>query len=408
MFNRKHFHYTETQDLFRLLKPLHGGNFAPQVYENWYRARHYALNILHVQTPYDGKLAQDGVHFVLRGASPIMLSVARQIALIAHYPTFQEENGKNRTVITILYKKEEIDDIISELSKEEYLCHLPRLCKYTILEGSKEGYLKINKEHEDSYLDIELELIGFNSSDYDAYSYREKDMVINEEDIPPYQEAFSLIDIRKAKRVNMVYHVGADIDNLPADDPNTAERYSKALHYFCYQQSPMETQKKWDELCGNHRDSAIDQINLRNMISNVLCADCFETRLKAVINKKEVGIDDDAEITTTEIDKLIRKKYFYILGQVKSNLAQLAKCEHYRWIAEKLIFGILPLSEKERFEDEHKFGDDRKNYRKSLKKKGIHIDLCSYRTLRRINPGDMKYDCFLMMAMPRILRESLQ
>ena len=51
------------------------------------------------------------------------------------------------------------------------------------------------------------------------------------------------------------------------------------------------------------------------------------------------------------------------------------------------------------------FGRDRTAYRKRLKNNGIHIDLCSYRDLRRINPGDMKYDCFLMIAMPRIILE---
>ena len=47
------------------------------------------------------------------------------------------------------------------------------------------------------------------------------------------EELEETIDISMAKRVNMVYNVGRDIDNLPPDDPNTAERYDKALFYFC-------------------------------------------------------------------------------------------------------------------------------------------------------------------------------
>ena len=44
---------------------------------------------------------------------------------------------------------------------------------------------------------------------------------------------------------------------------------------------------------------------------------------------------------------------------------------------------------------------------KGLKKKGRHIDICSYKDLRRVNPGDMKYDFFLMLAMPQIMRSYL-
>ena len=48
----------------------------------------------------------------------------------------------------------------------------------------------------------------------------------------------------------------------------------------------------------------------------------------------------------------------------------------------------------------------RKEYRDSLKKEigeRAHIDLCSYSDLRRVNPDDMKYDSFLMLAIPNIL-----
>ena len=46
------------------------------------------------------------------------------------------------------------------------------------------------------------------------------------------------------------------------------------------------------------------------------------------------------------------------------------------------------------------------NRKNNTKEDGTpHIDLCSYRELRRVNPDDMKYDCFLMLAIPKILEK---
>ena len=91
----------------------------------------------------------------------------------------------------------------------------------------------------------------------------------------------------------------------------------------------------------------------------------------------------------------------------------LSKSEHARWAVEKLIMGFRPLNEEERLDDEklaaHK--KKRKEYRNNLKKnssKLAHIDLCSYSDLRRVNPDDMKYDSFLMLAIPNILAKVIQ
>lgn len=66
--------------------------------------------------------------------------------------------------------------------------------------------------------------------------------------------------------------------------------------------------------------------------------------------------------------------------------------------------GFAPLTMEDWYEIESCFGKERRNMIRELKKKGRHIDLCSYRDLRRVNPGDMKYDYFLMLAMPQIMR----
>ena len=71
-----------------------------------------------------------------------------------------------------------------------------------------------------------------------------------------------------------------------------------------------------------------------------------------------------------------------------------------------------PFNNEERYRDEalhvqFRNKDKIKRYRDSLKKNDhilAHIDLCSYRDLRRINPVSLKYDSFLMLAIPRILK----
>ena len=90
----------------------------------------------------------------------------------------------------------------------------------------------------------------------------------------------------------------------------------------------------------------------------------------------------------------------------------LSKSEHARWVVEKLIMGFRPLNEEERLEDETLSTNKkrRKEYRDGLKKnaaKLAHIDLCSYSDLRRVDPDNMKYDSFLMLAIPKILENTM-
>ena len=385
------------EDLFGMLRRSNGTKFDEKIIKNWYKARKYVLEALGEHDVFDNIInRKQQVHVVLEGTSELMMSVARQIAFLVHYPTFDDVTGKNRTVITILFdnKSMETGSIIDLVSNEEYLCKLPQYCKCTVWNYGEETKKKVL--HEQSFLDIELELIDFNGTDFNKYesvdALRIKESYIQDDSFD------EVVDISMAKRVNMVYNVGADIDNLPPDNPNTAERYYRALLYFCYQQSPNDTQKAWDAI-------GDEQIEIKNKLSNVFCSDCFPSRLKYIINKNKK--DEDKTVDSISLSKYMVEKYQKVLSIVKDNLESLARCEHARWNVEKLLLGFRPLSEKEHLEDEQLFGRDRAAYRKSLKNQGIHIDLCSYRDLRRINPGDMKYDSFLMVAMPRIMVERI-
>ncbi len=420
-----------TEDLFYNLYHLHpvdnNGNrtqnddrddykcepFNNETIKGWYYARKYVLDKLATEKNWGAEgitpFSNDRVHIVIHyNGDPMSLFIARQVALVMHFPNFSEEDGKTKapsdtTVITILYNKKE--DIIKLLRREEYLCNLPDVCRCTFVDWSNK---KETIENEHSYIDIELELVAFeqedNFKDYESRDYGSlQPIIIPQGEINNVYEQKDVklnMDVTNARRVNMVYNVGTDIDNLPADDPNTAERYSKALLYFYYQQSQNDTLTKWNGLASYNKEEdwhkVTWQIQLRNKLSNVFCADCFEIRLMSILccTKRE-------ELK----DKIVNHEK-ETLSKVKANLQILAQCEHVRWNTEKLILGFAPLTPQEQYEGHRFFGSSRNAYRKNLKNnKAHHIDLCSYQDLRRRDPNNMKYDCFLMMAMVRILKE---
>ena len=392
--------------------------FDEEVIEGWYRARQYVLYLLEQDRNMGAEginpSSSDHVHVVIHyNNNPLALYIARQVALVAHFPNFKEGDEKenapeNCTKITILYNRNKHSDILEELKKEEYLCNLPHVCKCVLVDGNtgEDIGTPINGQ---SYIDIELELVAYDKEeDFCKYPREEvvtnslKPVIVNNKTLQEIsQNEYSHeIDIRTARRVNMAYKVGADIDNLPPDDPNTAERYEKALLYFCYQQPQAETERKWEELCSDkEKDNTLAyQINLRNKLSNVFCSDCFSTRMKSVIK----------ECKRKRLHELLQNNEKELSSDIKKNLQVLAQCEHARWNVEKLILGFFSYTAEEQWRYTRKFGSERSSYRKTLKDKGHHINLCSYHDLRRIDPGNKKYDCFLMLAMVRILKENIE
>ena len=379
--------------------------FSPQTIGNWYAARDFVLG---AAEPLDGSRgigpsSERHVHAVLDGTSDLMLCVARQIALTAHYPNFNETTGANRSVITIAYNGRETADITRLITREEYLCNLPLLCRRVMKTWDGDAESMVSSANDDSFIDIEIELVDTGNADRGAYmewKRRQCDCIaITEDDVKRHADSHAddmthTIDINNARRANMVYHVGADIDNLTADDPTTAERYDRALQYFCYHLGHQATRNAWNTFFrhdnGEPTPYAENQQAVRNIMSNVCCADCFEARLRSVTD-------------TDDIYGALTDKYNKVNTAVRRNLKALVASEHARWNVEKLIFGFMPLSARDRLKDECLFGEERQAWRKQMKKRGVHIDLCSFRDLKRQNPGDIKYDCLLVLAIPRIL-----
>lgn len=353
------------------------GPFTEETVRNWYIARSYILEKLKDISFAPGTGGH--LHAVVDGDSPLMLAAARQLALSAHYLNFVEHDAfdrlvcRNRTLITLVSRKEAAD-ILKELEKEEYLGNLLKYARHTVSGKVENG---------DSYLDIEWELVrecpagtGF--------------LLITEDEIKAFansrepDDLFS-IDTRKAVFASRVYDLGAVIDNLPHEDIHSPGRYNRALDTFQFK--VLEDKKKLQLVTAEWNDPAV----VRNGLSNVFCTDCFESRELAVRQLYPVG----RKVGDKERNAIWERYNF-----------ALSLSEHGRWVTEKLILGFSPLSEQELLQYESLFGKKRAAYSRLLKNDSTHpahIDLRSYRDLCRIDPDSLKYDSFLMLAIPLIL-----
>ena len=360
-----------------------GQRFDSEIVRNWYIARQFVLDKFIEKEIGFVPNSKEHLHVVINGDSHIMLSIARQVALTAHFVNFQEGSEwaepENRTVITIISKN---PAIFTELQKEEYLCYLPKYCK-TVYHGktsANEGFyidIELHIQKECPNLNGEKETICFSEQDVDTY--------IKDKDV----EKLLDIDTRKAIYASRIYDLGAELYNIPAEDIHCTERYMLALDVFQHEMLKKEVNKITTE-----NWKAMNLSIIKESISNVFCSDCFVFRETCLVK--------------SEREKYRRSKTVW----AKYN-EQLSVSEHARWVVEKLIMGYRPFTHKERYYDEQlhvqfKNKEKKKAYRDNLKRRDsdpAHIDLCSYRDLRRINPDDLKFDSFLMLAIPKILEE---
>ena len=367
---------------FELLRKSNGVFFSAQTIRNWYIARTYILKKLR-ETEKNNPFSPDSkkrLHVVLEGDDDRMLCVARQVALNAHYLNFDEEcddeTSQKRTVITIVTHNK---DLKKKLSEEEYLYNLPKYCKFVV-----ENYV----ENKNSYIDIEIHIapefpekgkddimLIFKKADVDMFF---SNVLDGDEDV------FS-IDTRKAFYTSKMYQIGETIANLPAENIHDTKRYAMALNVYQYEKLIEKPKPLFDNI-------GEKQYRLKEILSNVFCSDTFESRANAIRHLCKGNLSNE-------------------LAQWEKQNEALSKSEHARWVVEKLIMGYRPLNEIERNRDEilraqFKSKIKLKKFHDGLKRNDdilAHIDLCSYRDLRRINPGDLKFDSFLMLAIPKIL-----
>lgn len=363
--------------------------FDDQIVSNWYKARAFVLDKLKNVTIQPGEDAY--LHVVILDDDELMLSVLRHVALLAHFPNYDEENPdetkRNRSVITLVSQKE---NIINLLMQEEYLCNLPKYCKYSLYGVTK---------NKDSFIDIELDIVDHWSDGEDEYDekkdgkHTEKKLVFKKQDVDCFcnaktDEEIRSIDTQKAQYTDRMYCLGREIDNLPYDDIHSVKRYAMALNVFQHVKlieatGQLVKVEDWEQ--------KENQAMVLTSLSSIFCSDCFMIRYNSI---KPYW----AEGKMTE--KQAWEKYYDVLSV----------SEHARWVVEKLILGYRPFSLQERLVDESLVVDKkrRQQFRKDLKnnwKSPAHIDLCSFSDLRRIDPDNMKYDSFLMLGIPEILRK---
>lgn len=372
--------------------------------ELWYKARHFVMEELR---PIDKDEYNDGispccckhVHIVVDSIDEKMIAVVRQICLLAHYPNFNEEDGSNCTIITFCL--ESVPDDI--MSKVKGLGNLLEYCKCTLYGKERKTQINYNPSQNDYLpLDIEFEFI---EGKMDDFKKMQNDLLtkieykIVEESFKNYEPTKEGIDVTGGMLVNMVYSTGATINNLPACDNENIARYSTALNVFCYNLKSEEIKKTWKDCAEQQKDGTYREMDIKNQLSSIFCADCFDSRMKSFLDTPK---------------KSVAEYLLYDFGAVMTQLRKqdtinaLVRCEHARWNVEKLIMGFSPLNKQERYEIECLFGKQRNDKIKSLKKKFRHIDICSNMDLRRISPGDVKYDYFLMLAMPQILLSAIR
>ena len=371
-----------------------------KVREHWYKARYYIMNVLrpldgHAIGCDSGKKMHVVVNWHIGNADDkqLMLAVVRQICLLFHFPNYDEENGRNRTRITILASREaDVAAAYDDMRSYPYLGALLDYCKCEV-EGDP------NREHEE-VLPLDVEFVFKTGEEKGAkddivIAIDPKDVVAG---IKDFSEEYMKFDVTKGMLVSMVYNTGVEIDNLPANDNANINRYSTALNVFCYKLKPDLIQKKWDESAKRRDDGTYDEVSIKNKLSSVFCADCFEPRIRSLFDKEQKALSEYILMSFREVMEKISEE---------KTITAFARCEHARWNVEKLILGFKPLTMQDWYEIERRFGKERNDFIKGKKKKGWHIDLCSYKNLRRVNPADMKYDYFLMLAMPQILRSYL-
>ncbi|MDE7088873.1 MAG: hypothetical protein K2O54_02020, partial [Prevotella sp.] len=366
-----------------------------------YIARHIIMDRLEKTLDGDGISPSSNkyVHLICTAADPLMLNIARQAALLCHFPNFDEEKAECRTRITILSpdtgSEKELRKLYDRLSSESIFGNLLTECQWSMSVYGKP--ISFESEKKNTFIDVEIEVVGFEDASTDGYwsdFHPDKEEIttiiaypgsISDKNLTTmrrichqvhiadgeYREVPMAVDMRMARRVNIVYRKGTGDRNIFNDNPKDAKAYSKLLRQLVGKIPRKVEIESWE-------NSGLPEIN---QSSNLCCSDCFPYYLRSVMTS------DGQEPVKPLID----------------NIAALSRAEHARWNVEKLIMGFRSLTPKEILKDELLTGSAKSEYRKRLKSEKIHIDLCPMHRLVCIDPESLKYASFIILAIPAIL-----
>lgn len=323
------------------------------------------------------------LHVVIINDDEDMLEVAKQMALLAHFPTFNEKNPNTCTRISILGKKDETalwEKTFGNLQKSQIKDHpdgwievpLDVLVEYEPVDVNKESEVK-------SWIEKRKKESMYHLVDYD------KEYIINKS--KSNKNPFSIDREMLAMRANSVYEASQTFDIIRANDIKNVDEFDTPIKSFL-KMNVADVQSSWEKL----NDVLLEESN-RCLADSI----CVRWRILEEIRKIDREQDKDHK----------EKSIFDIL---KCHLEEMSCSEHARWNVEKLINGFRPYTKMEVIEDENLCGPERSRLISYLKKNNAilaHIDLCSYSRLRRVDLESIKYDSFLLLAMVKYWEETI-
>ena len=347
------------------------------------------------------------LHVVIYGNDDLLLHVARQIALLCHFPNFDDATGKNRSLITFVIPYRTDLNITTEQYLNDTIDRFRTITGNLLIPGAAcwecsivtNNFIQIlsGSGEQNSFLDFEFSFVALDDnisfSDYLQQKPINKNTVVTSLiyngglEVNNLQKYFGnrifdiqsinlsssqKVDVRRAKLVNVIYDYSSGLNMQQVTDIENF--YSNIKEYIRLSWNKIDS--AWVELA--------DSKEL--MLSNIFCADCFDVRLNCLSKN---GINDK------NISKLL-KKY----------VDELARSEHARWNVEKYILGYSHYTVEEMVEYGSMSDQERKQYSKKKKNNKKHVDLCSYAELESRQRVDIKYDYFLILAMDKIIKRA--
>ena len=333
----------------------------------------------------------------------LLLAIARQLALVCHYPNFDEnaaEKGEqaNRTVISIVDSKcrtvESLDGLEKEM-KGELFGNLSdyALCRKMVFADSSIPTETNGKEC--SFVDIELNLVGI-ADGTTAEQYAQAVAtdastivtVISKETIGnDYSDISTEIGLLRPMMVDTVYRIGGTFLSIRKADVAVAGNYSNAINDYC-------RIIKVNKMLGNwQQDKTKNPDGKELRLSNLLCGDHFETKVRSLRAMSNASTFDLKE-------------------KIEENMELLARLEHSRWNVEKLVLGYRPYTAMELDDDCKAFTEGAakvKALRNKLKnEQRVHLDIRSFGSLLHYHFDSVRYDYFLTLLIPSVLKRETE
>lgn len=325
------------------------------------------------------------LHVIIEGDDERMLMVAKQMALLAHFPTFDEK------------KPDTFDE-----KKPDTRTRISILGKTSTGDAWKAGFGNLlNYDWEKLPLDVMVEHVPLTDDEEELKSrakewtrtakkaFPQRFQVVYDaqkiDDLIKLEAEVFPLEIREglAKRTNMVYEASQGLERIDAKNVNNVREYRESVKGFL-NISEDKVDVAWENLLPDLKES------------NYCFVDSLLVRIQSLRLLK----------TNRRLARLLGRELYQTL---EDNLAAMSQSEHSRWNVEKLMNGFRPFTDVEEVTyDKMKDAQEQRQYANDLKRnKKAHLDLCSYARLRTLDPVAVKYDSFLLLALVKYYEKNL-